>query len=324
MLKRSAEVVYNSDLIISDPRELATLSIFYDRVFLPSTSEASAKLLVEFQRGVTDVNLNAFELQGYCRFGDDNVWRWERQHAALFEEGVFRRLPEADPEEFYHLVLHQTKCDDIVDTIIRYENAHVENTSGRQIVLIRQDQLRHLLRSDIQLPSVFVCQKPNSGREVLKAVMAREVVTYLLPAMPELPVDTILELRQRVRDIREGFAMHLQHLTREIDSSVEGGESIEAIRRHAQSLVETELIPDYREFRRQLLADVSGFWRKVLEVGLKVFEIDVAPWTPKFYGELLGALTGGVLTTAEARKASLTNRAQAYQFMSVIESADDL
>jgi hypothetical protein len=54
----------------------------------------------------------------------------------------------------------------------------------------------------------------------------------------------------------------------------------------AQSLIETDLIPDFREFQRQLRAVESRKWGKVLDAAGKIVEIDAAPWSPNFWALL--------------------------------------
>jgi hypothetical protein len=53
----------------------------------------------------------------------------------------------------------------------------------------------------------------------------------------------------------------------------------------------------------------------------KILEISAAPWTLKFYGDVLKALGVTALTYNAERKESLTNRSQAFQFMSAVEES---
>jgi len=113
--------------------------------------------------------------------------------------------------------------------------------------------------------------------------------------------------------------MHLQKLSKGLDGMVKTGEKLEDLKGYAQNIVETDLIPDYEEFRRQLEAEQAGKFKKVLDVSGKIMEIDAAPWTPKFWGLLLKALGMSAIETAADQKERLSNRYQAYEFMKVVE-----
>jgi hypothetical protein len=71
------KVVYNSDLIIRDRFETASLCVFYGKVLLPyTTDETSGRLM-----GTVS--------SSYHR---PDIRNWEIEHATLFEEGVLERL----------------------------------------------------------------------------------------------------------------------------------------------------------------------------------------------------------------------------------------
>jgi hypothetical protein len=129
-------------------------------------------------------------------------------------------------------------------------------------------------------------------------------------------------VRDKVKDLREGFSMHLQKLSRDVEDGLKSGESLDEIESWTKSVIETELIPDYREFRRQLVAERSGFWNKVLDAAAKVFQIEAVPWSPKVYGELLKAIGVTILTTTAEGEERLSNRSQAYHFMRLVEDSE--
>ena len=60
----------------------------------------------------------------------------------------------------------------------------------------------------------------------------------------------------------------------------------------------------------------------MLDSTAKVFQIEAAPWTPKFYGEFLKAIGVAILTTTAERKEKLSNRSQAYHFMRLVENSE--
>lgn len=113
--------------------------------------------------------------------------------------------------------------------------------------------------------------------------------------------------------------MHLQKLSKDVECSLRGDESLEEIERRARSVIETDLIPDYREFRRQLAAERTRSGGRILDFAGKLFQIDAAPWTPKFYGQLLQALGVALLDTSSLETERVSNKSQAFQFMGLVE-----
>jgi len=134
-----------------------------------------------------------------------------------------------------------------------------------------------------------------------------------------LQPDQILEVRRKVSDLREGFSMHLQSLTADIDAQLKGGESAEEIARYAQGVMETKFEPQYVEFKRQLGSVNVGKAGKVLDVMGRVFEIDASLLSPKFWVEMLKLGKLLVIGGAEELKESLSNERQAYHLMHLVE-----
>lgn len=338
MKKDANIIIYNSDLIIRNGSELATLTVFYDKVFLPYTSSATCDLFagprffdVKLPRGVDETAEREFI---------DDVAHWSRVYYPLILEKVVERLPpppwgDKPPlnklstlnlsEKIKHLAKTRTAQRSIAIGKEPFGSEDAEENLEKGVIkedLIKQDLALHFLRPDLNLPQLFIIEGVKPSRELLKAVEARATFDYLLPALGYLNAYEILEVREKVKDLREGFSMHLQKLSKGVEASLKGGESPDEIESWAKSIIETELIPDYREFRRQLAAERSGFWNKVLDATAKIFQIEAAPWSPKFYGELLKAIGVTVLTASAERKESLSNRAQAYHFMRLVEDSE--
>jgi hypothetical protein len=326
------EVAYNTDLVVADPGELSTLAIFYDQLVLPSTTPESSRSFVEFERHSGGVKITAFEVRpsSYItaarvkRLVDNEVAKWDARYEPLFHENVLRRLPAGSMLDGDLAFLRPgVNFDALLESVLRCRRVlRYRNGLGREQFSIRQDQLLHLMRSDISMPSIFNCSPERPPREVLKALLAHETFHVLLPAINALHPEQMLEVRGKIADTREGFSMHLQTLSKEVEARIKGLESTDELRAYAKSVVETTLEPDYREFRRQIAAEREGFWGKVLDVSGKVFEINAAPWTPKFYGQLLKALGAGIVESADVRRKTLPNKMQAYHFMRRVEQVE--
>ncbi len=186
--------------------------------------------------------------------------------------------------------------------------------------LIPPDLALHLTRTDIDLPQIFRTLKGQPvGTDILVALEAKATFRYLLPKIHTYHPDQILEVRAKVADTREGFTMHLQTLSKGLEERAKENASIDEISGFAKRLIETDLYPDYLQFRRQLASKTAGKWEKILDATGKIVEIDAAPWTPKFWGLLLKAIGLSVITTAGEQQEMLTNKYQAFKFMSDIE-----
>lgn len=336
MTKTVSQIIYNSDLIIRSASELATLCAVYEKILLPYTSPSTSHLFagtstwdVNFPTGINAEDDHQFIL---------DVPYWEEMYRALIQEGVIERLPppswgSASPAQLLINIDPSEKLDLIAKSSTRIQmrigkgpfgDDNSEESSKKIIFeddLVKQDFVLHLLRQDLRLPQLFINDGNRPSREFLIGVEAKITVSYLLPAMNYLGADEILEVRNKVKDTREGFSFHLQKLSKGVEDRLKGGESASEVNAWAKRVIETELIPDYREFRRQLKAEKAGFWKNVLDVTSRAFAIDAAPWTPKFYGELLKALGITALTYNAEQKERLSNRSQAFQFMSVVEDA---
>ena len=113
--------------------------------------------------------------------------------------------------------------------------------------------------------------------------------------------------------------MHLQQLSSELEEKIESEDDLKSMKDKAKRVIETKLIPDYREFRRQLESNKAGFWQNILLKSEKFFEIDAVPWTPKFYGEFFKAFGLTALNSMSANKEQLSNKHQALLLIKSID-----
>jgi hypothetical protein len=338
---RSFSVIYNSGVSIWDPSHLSTLSVFYDKVWLPHMDNDSMGTLAIFARklGSSDpfrfsvaelANWRIMFKDGTHESSGEFVRRWEFDNRILFSEGVLERLESPAQRVSEELLLKLDKLEldrALLDIPLlpadRAERIAIPLLAGRgelvERVFLWQDHLEHLTRTDVSGEAVFLTREADAKREKYKSLMAHSVFTYLLPRLGELSPEQILEVREEIKANREGFAMYLQSLSAEVEKRVIEGEPLKDTASYARSVVETQLIPGYSEFRRQLAAKRAGFWKRVLDVSGKIFEIDSTPWTPKFYGALMKAIGFTILTGAEEQEDGLSNKTQAYHFMKSLD-----
>ncbi len=257
--------------------------------------------------------VSRIDTDGQMRRLGDIVAKWDERNALLFEESVLERLAPPPPS------IDCNAATELSHYLVDLEGVLWLIDTDREELYLWKDQVTHILRDDVTTPAIFVSTDAQKDRETLKGLLALRAFRFLLPKLGELEPEELLEVRCAVASTREGFSMHLQTLSAAVESRIQDGDSLEAVASYANSIVETQLIPDYVEFKRQLAAKRAGFWKKVLERTGKVFEIDAAPWTPKFYGELFKAVGFTILTGVEGQKENFSNRGQAHQFMRTIE-----
>ena len=323
---KAYEIVYSSDITIEEAGELAALCIFYDRIVLPGVTDAQVDSIT-VRLDDTMQSLEALRTLSKGHFARGPVdWSdaasWDAAHHALFQENVLARLgPPPNPHgAMDEDVFFELSAEDQFLALTQMKRWEVEeDADGEAFLTIRPDILAHLQRADLELPQMHTCGRQPASREVMKYLQARSAFSYTLPKLQRLRVDEILELRRRVKDTREGFSMHLQKLSQRLEQQARHGASIADISRDAQSLMETELVPDYVEFRRQLRGEPLSNGKRILDVAGKVLKIDASPWTPKFWGELLEAL-GVSLGDSKERREKASNKAHAFRFLNILES----
>lgn len=198
---------------------------------------------------------------------------------------------------------------------------HVDKYASGKSPLIRLDLARHLLRRDITVPQIFTLAEGRGAHDVFVALEAKATFRYLLPKVVTFHPTQILELRSKVKDTREGFTMHLWKLSKGLEERASGGGSLADAARFAEDVIRTELMPDYREFKRQLEAMQTAKWGKFLDAAGKIAEIDAAPWTPKFWALVLKAVGVAALRSQTEQIEALSNKYQAYKFMSYVEGS---
>jgi hypothetical protein len=317
--KLAPGIVYSSGMFIKNDSELATLSICYEKVYLPHLSDHDLLLRIE------EID-NVVTEEEYWNIVSRAAIGWNAKFDPLAAEGVLARLDPPEPHPLPPQRPSRAALSEYGGQLIRamVQARNEVKAKGDPILyaeLMYVIQFAyHLFRRDITLPQIFGAIG-GPQRQHFVALEAFATFKYLLPKINALESDEILELRRKLKDTREGFTMHLQKLSKGLDGMATAGEKLEDLKGYARNIVEAELIPDYREFRRQLEAEQAGKLKKLLDVTGKIMEIDAAPWTPRFWGLLLKALGMSAIEAAADQKERLTNRHQAYELMRTVEDS---
>jgi hypothetical protein len=287
-------------------------AVFYDQTILPYTTEESSQLYA----GSGTIDLQIFKVEGIepSEWRDDVVL-WDNAHDVLFRNRIFLRLskPVDSDGRLTDTLLDLTPTKD-VELFARAPH----RIKGGKYVWIKQDLALHWLRADIDVPEVFYGRRHISPRSLFVAAEALAAFSYVLPGLSPLTPEQLMYVREIVADTREGFAMHLQALSKALNQAESA--NLNEVLKEGASIVETGLVPDYFAFRRQLGSKKKGWWRRVLNPAVELLQIDAAPWTPKFFGQIAKAI--GV--PGFASQPVQSNAEMAYHFMRTVEHSGEL
>lgn len=309
MQSRKLEITYSSDLTIKDSELLATLSVFYDKVYLPYpyNCDPDAEPLIGM--------LNVFTREVLLKEPDVREYvSWRSKYKILFDCGIFESLP---PAVIRHSPLWTEEQEQEVmlalGAAVRANSSKAKESGF---------ELRNLIARVIH---ASFTKKPcaefftTSSTAALAGLIVHPLFCYSLPRLAQLSGEQIIEIRDLVKDTREGFIDHIFELTDDLESRLKGDSSSSL--EMANKLVERRLVPKYEEYRRQLDANNTKFGSKLLAIGAKSMQIDASPLTPKFYGQIFQILLEafGDVSVIEAKHK--TNSDQAFQYISRLQQA---
>jgi len=244
---------------------------------------------------------------------DEDTAAWDERHRILFDEGVFERLHKVEGR-----TSGQTRLKDLSLLFLRSRSTRV-TLNDENDIFIPAALIDNLERDDLDLPSIFTIRQGSSRREIFKAAEALHTFKYLMPGLNRLHPEEILEIRLKVKHLREGFSLHLQRLSAKVESALQEDSGWEEISRIARNVIETELIPDYHEFRRLLTARRIGFWARIFNLAGQIIQINALPWKPAFWSRLPMTLGGLVAGEIKEEKERFSNANLAYRFMHVCQ-----
>jgi hypothetical protein len=326
-------IVYSSGINIWDESYLSTLCAFYDEVYLPATTARDELLNFSRAEDSEDYHVKGMQIKLYLNHegekvsAGDIIKKWENKTDILFKENVLKRLPSygsgISEVDLLDNNLYENLSDILLDIPRSIISEGIHEGNKIRTLHLWKDHIIHLLRKDFELPSIFVANERQTNREVIKSLIAVSSFSYLLPKLSKLHPEQIMEVRNEVSSNREGFLLHLQTLSYDVETMISQDDSIEDIQRYANSVAHTKLVPDYIEFKRQLEAKKADFWGNVLDKASKVAEIDAGPSTPKFWAELLKIFGFTLLTRTASQKDQLSNRGQAFQLIRTVEKKLD-
>ncbi|MBZ5609566.1 MAG: hypothetical protein LAP38_14990 [Acidobacteriia bacterium] len=281
-----------------------SLAIFYDEVCLPFPYGFDRHGPVLWSISTEPGQTDAFKQTMDEMFTE--YQRWRDEWKPLFDRGVVRVLPPA--------IQDVSQVPQGFSDAIRRRLADEQGRLSIFPLLSGEFALTvHTLYGTKPSPELI----PSHPANAVDAVLTHSLFSCLVPRLNALTAEEVMELRDDLGDLREGFRAYINESLDDVEARVKDGVSIwDAAHRTS----ERKIIPKYEEMQRQLAAKATGKWAKILSPLSKVMQIDASPWTPKFYGQLFEAFFGSSGAVAEAEKEAQTNAGQAFQFLARLES----
>lgn len=289
---------------------ISTLAVFYDKVLLPYPyffDEAAPVFWTNSGKSLIEKDVQ------------DDFADWKHTMRPLIDAKIVEFLPPPfiKPEEFPSTFTKEVRSR--INTLRGGVGKLPKGTlsTNWDMATGTFTFALHALYGSKPAPELFISDPSNKATARLAAYLVQTLFRFQFPRLSDLHPDEILEVREYLKDSKEGFVDLMVELTDDVESRLRNGDSSELAA--ATKTVERKLLPKYREFRRQLNAKKMGFWSKVLARGAKFLQIDAAPWTPKFYGSILEGLFGTLDDAAQDDEKRYTSEGQAFQYLARLE-----
>lgn len=330
------EVTYSSGVIVEESDVLATLAVFYDRIWLPYPWDLDPDLNTRI----------SYERAFWAGDAIERYLDWRKRWELLFNEGILQVLPhpsQARPDGSYDKSVVPTQYwsgpgdpakdeelmarvsgfypdDEDPSAVYKFEDLSAvykfENPSAEYEFVAKTVLAFHAVYSPKIGPELFLPNAADLRTERLAGFLVQSFFKYRVPKLQALQPDEILEVRAALSDTKQGFTDFIFELTDDLEQRLKDGTATEI--EAATKIVERKLAPKYDEFLRQLRSRKAGFWSRVLTAGGKFFQINASPLTPKFYAGLFEAVFSSFSEQAAVDWRS--NASQAFQYVARLNS----
>lgn len=230
------------------------------------------------------------------------------------------------------LLEYEIKIRDDILSNDTFENKDTLENKDMSLINIenRQKELRlkwmeiiplALHNADIHKPShteLFFSDPSDTRTSQLALSLVQSLFHYKIPHLQELNSEQILEVREYLKDTKEGFTYYINQMTKEVERRII--EYDQPISLASLNTFQQDIEPYYEEFKRQLAAKKTGSWSRVLSAGGKFLQVDGTPWTLKFLGAVLEMCGVSLDEFTKAEQDNfLSNKAQAFHYLATLE-----
>ena len=211
---RIMSCVFSSGLFIRS-EDIATLAVFFDEIFLPYPYDVdpnAGKLPGFKDAGI--VGLGTFFLEAIQKEFDS----WRQRYSALFNAGILRTLPppikgtDNYPTDYLD-ILHSSKASR--SHLERGKVSHWNMALGIPALALfaaysKKPAPELFFKSTTgHYPIRFLHNSTESDASTfsLTAALAKSLFSYQFPELAALTADQILEVREFLKDEKEGFVL---------------------------------------------------------------------------------------------------------------------
>ena len=317
---RKLSITYSSGLI-PPPELMSTLAVFYDEIWLPypyfiktdGTPYFFEKPELSHVRELDDLRA----MSDLAKIYTD----WDNKFRLLVDKEIIRTIQGIDaidipiPQDLSipdPLVL---KAFNIFSK--RYSSKDTDhivmNTSMLDVILAI-----NVLYNRYPAPEIFIPDPLDTNTSRLAGLLVNSLFQYQVPQLQVLNAEQILEIRDYLKDTKDGFRCYISEMIDDIERRIQEHNlsDIEA----TQKTFERKIQPQYEEFCRKLAAKKTGFWSKIAVAGGKFLQVDAAPWTPKFWGAVLEMFGVSIDELSKSEQENfLSNKSQAFNYIATLE-----
>jgi hypothetical protein len=142
--------------------------------------------------------------------------------------------------------------------IDQYEGIHVPYSVGVTEDIENLSLALHAAYARKVDPELFISDPADTATSRLAGFLVRSLFKYRIPQLQALTAEQILEVRDYIKDTKEGFVDYIFEMVDDVEARLKSGEKSEE--EAARKTVERKLGPRYDEMRRQLKSKKIGFW----------------------------------------------------------------
>lgn len=323
-MPRPLETTYVSDVFPARAL-LATLVIFYDKVYLPhpyGVSWSSRKLWANWG-GNFD--------QEYAHVCSKNQ-AWYEANQPYFQEGAVQFLPdvfeiparvsEDVADELHrrfgieHLNNYRFSLDELLRGAVKFSNSFILNGDlalALHFAYADAHGTEFIWEPDLQKGWEQLSERRKQAKktatEQINALLLKGLLSYEAPLLNIDHPEEILALRQKHKEGREALRLVFSELADSVERRMAPGLDASSA---AYEAIEREFAPKFEEFRRM---NPVTRWSSLPEYVRGFVKIDATPFSPKFFMQLAEAFFGAAGALAKDYEKEGTNRYQAFNFL---------
>jgi hypothetical protein len=289
------EAVYYSEPVPPSLRVLTLLGLVFDRVHFPGVyipasgvDEAATQAEIERIQGLerhpsreydTGVMLNcmiyainARHLKEFCIFPGRTGFPGVLESGAEDLVREFERLLYGPPREGFSPTYNMGFAKGLPGD----EDAAVNGPSwlayppNAILYAARHDLL--IVNDNPHLP--FLSEAPvRSNAKVIAAALALESLKLVLPSVRALSFEELAEFRAETGDLAKPFRLAMLRLSRDVNAALLSDATLGDVRREAEFLAQSTVLPELEEFRAILLEPSKPWYRRIVDLATEVPEL---------------------------------------------------